>query len=70
MNETTETVDEMSLEQIEASFGPMTVFVSGTNAEDVQETFDHVWETMLDTSDKMKDMHDEDQSNHGGRTYG
>lgn len=54
-------------EQIEASFGPMTVYVSGTDSEDVQETFDQVWETMMDTSEKMREMKgDEDEGNETG----
>lgn len=54
-------------EQIEASFGPMTVYVSGTDSEDVQETFDQVWETMMDTSEKMREMNgDEDEGNETG----
>lgn len=59
-------------EQIEASFGPMTVYVSGTDTEDVQETFDHVWETMMDTSEKMREMKQEqgDGEEVPGRTFG
>lgn len=49
-----DTPDEMT-EQIEASFGPMTVYVSGTNTDDVQDTFDHVWDRMMETSETMRE---------------
>jgi len=52
---TADAPDEMT-EQIEASFGPMTVYVSGTDSSDVQETFDDVWETMMDTSETMREQ--------------
>jgi len=55
--------DEMT-EQIDASFGPMNVYVSGTDQEEVLETFNDVWGTMMETSDHMhdrkQDMDDED----------
>lgn len=70
---TDETAEEMT-EQIEASFGPMTVYVSGTDSEGVQETFDHVWETMMDTSEKMREMKqntDDDDAGAGpGQAFG
>lgn len=44
--------------EIEASFGPMTVYVSGTDTESVCETFEDVWELMMNTSEKMKEMKD------------
>lgn len=56
--------DEMT-EQIDASFGPMNVYVSGTEQEEVLETFNDVWETMMDTSEYMherKENMDDDQS--------
>lgn len=57
--------------EIEAAFGPMSVYVSGTDTESVQETFDHVWETMMDTSEKMKEMGDEGtDENDGGPAFG
>jgi len=68
----TDEPDEMT-EQIEASFGPMTVYVSGTDTADVQDTFDHVWETMMDTSEKMREMKPETDDNSDGptgRTFG
>lgn len=61
-----ETEDELMTEQIEASFGPMTVYVSGTDTEDVQDTFDHVWDRMMETSDKMREMKDDDDTIRGG----
>jgi predicted AlkP superfamily phosphohydrolase/phosphomutase len=62
---TDETAEEMT-EQIEASFGPMTVYVSGTDSEDVQETFDDVWETMMDTSETMREMKQDTNSDEDG----
>jgi hypothetical protein len=64
----TEDAPDAMTEQIEASFGPMTVYVSGTESEGVQETFDHVWETMMDTSEKMREMKSEDDE--GNETAG
>lgn len=75
MSETTETTtdidDEVAqmTEQIEASFGPISVYVSGTNTEDVQDTFDEVWETMMDTSETMHSRA-EDGEEVPGRTFG
>lgn len=62
MNDTTDVdeEDEIMTEQIEATFGPMTVYVSGTDTADVQDTFDHVWDRMMDTSEKMQEMSDGD----------
>lgn len=58
--------DDMT-EQIEASFGPMTVYVSGTDTADVQDTFDHVWDRMMDTSETMRERQDDqDGSVRGG----
>jgi hypothetical protein len=64
--------DEMT-EQIDASFGPMTVYVSGTDQDDVLETFNDVWETMMSTSDHMHDRKedmDDDDGPAPGRTFG
>lgn len=60
-----ENVPDDMTEQIEATFGPISVYVSGTDTEDVQETFDHVWKTMVDTSEKMKDLKDEGDDGDG-----
>lgn len=73
-NETTvEQPDEMT-EQIDASFGPMNVYVSGTEHEDVLETFNDVWETMLETSDAMherkQEMDDDESEDLSSRTFG
>jgi len=72
LSEISEAPDGMT-EQIDASFGPMNVYVSGTDQEDVLETFNEVWETMLDTSDTMherkQDM-DDGGENRSSRTYG
>jgi len=57
-------------EQIEASFGPMTVYVSSADSDVVLETFDHVWEEMMDTSDKMHERSDDEQSGRrGGQSF-
>jgi len=67
-----ETNEEMT-EQIEASFGPVSVYVSGTDTDSVRETFDGVWETMMDTSDRMQSMksdEDDDSDGPSGRTFG
>lgn len=75
MTDTTDTdtdVDDAAAqmtEQIEASFGPISVYVSGTNTEDVQDTFDEVWATMMDTSDTMHNRA-EDGEEVPGRTFG
>jgi len=64
--------DEMT-EQIDASFGPMNVYVSGTDQEEVLETFNDVWETMMDTSEYMherkQDMDEESDGRGPGRTF-
>jgi len=77
MSDTTETTtdidDEVAqmTEQIEASFGPISVYVSGTDTDDVQETFDTVWETMMDTSETMHSRADGDDGDAvPGRTFG
>jgi predicted AlkP superfamily phosphohydrolase/phosphomutase len=70
--ESDDSVPEEMTEQIEATFGPISVYVSGTNTEDVQETFDHVWETMIDTSETMKEMKasTDDDADGPTRTFG
>lgn len=64
--------DEMT-EQIDASFGPMNVYVSGTDQDEVLETFNDVWETMMDTSEYMherkQDMDEESDGRGPGRTF-
>lgn len=68
-----DTADELT-EQIDASFGPMNVYVSGTDQEEVLESFNDVWEKMLETSDIMherkQDMDDEDDGAGPSRTFG
>lgn len=64
--------DEMT-EQIDASFGPMNVYVSGTDADEVLESFNEVWDQMLETSDQMherqKDMDDGSKQDGPGRSF-
>lgn len=47
---------EQMTEQIEASFGPMSVYVSGTEQQDVRETFEQVWETVMETYDRTHEF--------------
>lgn len=56
-------------EQIEASFGPIYVYVSSTDMDTAEATFDDVWETMMETSDKMNDMHSDDDSKQLGSGF-
>lgn len=62
-------LEDKMTEQIEASFGPISVYVSGTNTEDVQDTFDQVWQQMMETSDTMHNRSD-DEEEVPGRTFG
>jgi len=63
VKETENKHDELT-EQIDASFGPMSVYVSGTDPEEIRNTFDHVWETVLDLYEDTMDEHRE-QNNSG-----
>lgn len=63
--------DEMT-QQIDASFGPMNVYVSGTDQEEVLETFNEVWDTMMDTSEYMHDRKqnmDDDEGTPTSRSF-
>jgi hypothetical protein len=57
-----------------ASYAGIDVEVVGTDADDVQENFEHVWSTMMETHDKIVevsehvDMPDDDEPS--GRTFG
>jgi hypothetical protein len=64
-------MDEMT-EQIEATFGSMSVYVSGTDPEDVQSTFDHVWGTVSDTVETMREnaSNDQEADDDPSRTFG
>lgn len=66
--------DEMT-EQIEANFGPMTVYVSSADQENALSTFNDVWETMMETSEQMHDRKqdmddDDDEDATPTRTFG
>lgn len=72
----TEETEDKNVEQIEATFGQMTAYVSGENRKDVEETFDHVWETLIETYNMSKDDVSESEeeqafgSDKNKRTYG
>lgn len=53
---------EQSVEQIEATFGPMTAFVSGTDSDEVYDRFEDVWATLLETQQDMRDDQRERES--------
>lgn len=59
-------------EQIEAEFGPMAVYVSGTETESVQQTFDDVWDKVMETYERVQEMKDDDEEDGPGhgRTFG
>jgi hypothetical protein len=75
MTDDTQSDEEQTMDRhanaIEASFGPISVYVAGSTTDDVEETFDHVWETMMNTSETMHDMKDEmDDGPQSGPTFG
>jgi hypothetical protein len=65
----TDSDGEQEIEKIQASYGNVTVGISGNDAETVRETFDYVWETMMDTADKMHERNNDDDES-GSRTFG
>lgn len=72
---TTETVvnehpDGMT-EQIEAGYGPMNVYVSGTDNDAVLESFKEVWDEITDTQQRLHEQaQDEDDDGPGASAFG
>lgn len=54
-NENEAIADDSMTEQIEAQYGPMSVYVSGTDSDDVHETFVDVWKTIADHNEDVMD---------------
>lgn len=63
-----ESNDDRLTEQIDAGFGPMSVYVSGTDQEEIRETFDHVWDTVLELYEDTIDERREQDSSGNSRT--
>lgn len=57
---------QQQVEQIEATFGPMSAFVSGGDREEVLETFKEVWGELTETREEVKEDSDEGEDSGNG----
>lgn len=56
MTDDEQTTSDVPTAQIEATFGNITVYVTGDSQDEAQDTFDHVWETMMETPEILTGM--------------
>lgn len=66
--------EEQVPEQIEATFGGIGVYVSGSDPDRVEERFEDVWEEMLDEHERARERQDDDDDTEIGngpsKTFG